>query len=53
MTDNNGSCPMKHYVCSCGKTEHYADALYCTNCGKKIEEAAPTTSPKKDSSENY
>lgn len=36
--------PMKHYECTCGKSEHYADAAYCTNCGKKIEEAAVTTS---------
>jgi len=34
---------MKHYMCSCGKSEHYADALYCANCGKKIEEAVSST----------
>lgn len=29
--------PEMHYECPCGKTEHYADARYCTNCGRKIE----------------
>lgn len=26
-----------HYECPCGKTQHYADAKYCTSCGRKIE----------------
>lgn len=39
----------KQYECECGKSEHDADALFCTNCGKKIEETAVTAS----SSENY
>ncbi len=27
----------QHYQCECGKSEHYADAKYCTKCGKKIK----------------
>lgn len=26
--------------CPCSQTEHYADAVFCTNCGKKLERAA-------------
>lgn len=38
----------KHYECDCGKSEHDEDALFCTNCGKKIEETAVTASSSKD-----
>ena len=40
-------CESKEYKtvhCKCGKDEHYSDSIYCSNCGKKLEGAALTTS---------
>ena len=37
MNKENKKPESMHYECPCGKTQHYADAKYCTNCGRKIE----------------
>lgn len=37
MDENNKKPESMHYECPCGKTQHYADAKYCTHCGRKIE----------------
>jgi predicted amidophosphoribosyltransferase len=31
--------------CSCGRNEHYEDAVYCGRCGKKLERAACDDTP--------
>ena len=28
---------IKYIVCTCGKSNHYADANFCTNCGKTLD----------------
>lgn len=25
------------YLCECGKYEHYADSIYCSECSRKID----------------
>lgn len=33
---------MKTVKCQCGRNEHYADANYCVDCGKRLEEEKAT-----------
>jgi len=37
MNEEQKNVETMHYKCSCGKTQHYPDAEYCANCGRKIE----------------
>jgi hypothetical protein len=34
----------KDIKCECGRDKHYYDAIYCALWGKKLKEAAVTTS---------
>lgn len=40
MEDSEQIWEMVTIPCPCGRTEHYADAKYCGNCGRKLERAA-------------
>ncbi len=40
MEDNEQVWEMVTIPCPCGRTEHYADAKYCGNCGRKLERTA-------------
>lgn len=36
----------KQQLCQCGRKRHYKDAIYCADCGKKLEEAVAAASRK-------
>ena len=34
------SYKVEKHLCTCGKTEHYENSIYCSGCGVKLEKVA-------------